>query len=149
MHDFVETMDQKTDLTKLWRTIKGIDGRAKREAENEAITINGISFSSSKRLATKFNQQFNTSKLGRHTSSRETRVVTRKTKRKPLEMVRTFTTDLVMKAIKSCRNSKALAPTNSASSTWSISDLERLNTSQPSSTSRPQPVRFRIYGSHH
>ena len=32
--DFVETMDQKTDVTKLWRTIKGIDGRAKREAEN-------------------------------------------------------------------------------------------------------------------
>ena len=92
--DFVETMDQKTDVTKLWRTIKGIDGRAKREAENDAITFNGISFSSSKQLATKFNQQFNTSKLGRHTSSRETR----ETKRKPLEMVRTFTTDLVMKA---------------------------------------------------
>ena len=75
--DFVETMDQKTDVTKLWRTIKGIDGRAKREAENEAITFNGISLSSSKQLATKFNQQFNTSKLGRHTSSRDTRVVTR------------------------------------------------------------------------
>ena len=70
--DFVETLDQKTDVTKLWRTIKGIDGRAKREAENEAITFNGISFSSSKQLATKFNQQFNTSKLGRHTSSGET-----------------------------------------------------------------------------
>ena len=106
--DFVETMDQKIDVTKLWRTIKGIDGRAKREAENEAITFNRISFSSSKQLATKFNQQFNTSKLGRHTSSRETRVVMRETKRKPLEMVQTFTTDLVMKAIKSCRNSKAL-----------------------------------------
>ena len=70
--DFIETMEQKTDLTKLWRTIKGIDGGAKRESENEAITFNGISFSSSKQLATKFNQQFNTSKLGRHTSSRET-----------------------------------------------------------------------------
>ena len=104
--DFVETMDQKTDLTKLWRTIKGIDGRAKREAENEAITFNGISFSSSKQLAIKFN----TSKLGRHTSSRETRVLTRDTKRKPLEIVRTFTADLVMKAIKSCRNSKAFGP---------------------------------------
>ena len=108
--DFVETMDQKTDVTKQWRTIKGIDGRAKREAENEAITFNGISFPSSKQLATKFNQQFNTSKLGRHTSSRETRVVTRETKRKPLEMVRTFTTDLVMKAIKRCRNSNAFGP---------------------------------------
>ena len=83
-------MDQMTYVTKLWRTIKGIDGRAKREAENEAINFNGISFSSSKQLDTKFNQQFNTSKLGRHTSSRETRVVTRETKRKPFEMVRTF-----------------------------------------------------------
>ena len=36
--------------------------------------------------------------------------MTRETKRKPLEMVRTFTTDLVMKAIKSCRNSKAFDP---------------------------------------
>ena len=62
--DFVETLDQKTYVTKLWRTIKGIDGREKREAENEAITFKGISFSSSKQLATKFNQQFNTSKLG-------------------------------------------------------------------------------------
>ena len=32
------------------------------------------------------------------------------TKRKPLEMVRTFTKDLVMKAIKSCRNRKAFGP---------------------------------------
>ena len=66
-------MDQKTDLTKLWRTIKGIYGRAKRETENEAITFNGISFSSSKQLVTKFNQQFNTSKVGRHTSSLQER----------------------------------------------------------------------------
>ena len=102
--DFVETLDQKTDATKLWRTIKGIDGRAKRKAENKAITFNGISFSSSKQLATKFNQQFNTSKLGRHTSSSETRLVTRETKRKSLEMAQTFTTDLV-RTIKSCMNS--------------------------------------------
>ena len=69
--DFVETLDQKTDVNKLWRTIKGIEGRAKREAENEAITFNGSSFSSSKQFAARFNQQFNTSKLGRHTSSSE------------------------------------------------------------------------------
>ena len=80
--DFVETLDQNTDVTMLWRTNKGIDGRAKRKAENEASTFNGISFSSSEQLATKFNQQFNTSKLGRHTSSSENRLVTRETKRK-------------------------------------------------------------------
>ena len=108
--DFVETLEQKTDVTKLWITIKGIDGRAKREAENEAITFNGISFSSSKQLATKFHQQFNTSKLGRHTSSSETRLVTRETKRKSLEMAQTFTTDLVRRAIRSCRNSNVFGP---------------------------------------
>ena len=58
----------------------GIDGRAKRESENVAITFNGSSFSSSKQLAARFNQQLNTSKLGRHISSRETRLVTRETK---------------------------------------------------------------------
>ena len=105
-----ETLDQKTDVTKLWRTIKGIDGRAKRHAENVAITFNGSSFSSSKQLAARFNQQFNTSKLERHTSSSETRLVTRETKRKSLEMAQTFTSDLVRRAINSCRNSKAFGP---------------------------------------
>ena len=93
LRDFDENMNQKTDLTKLWINIKGINGSAKREEENEATTFNGISFSSSKQLATKFNQQFNTSKLGRHTSSRETQVVTRETKRKPLEMAQKFTAE--------------------------------------------------------
>ena len=107
---FVETLDQNTDVTILWRTIKGIDGREKREAENEAITFNGSSFSSSKQLATKFNQQFNTLKMGRHTFSGETRLVTRQIKRKSFEMAHTFTVDLVMREIKSCGNSKVFGP---------------------------------------
>ena len=108
--DFVETLDKKTDVTKLWRTIKGIDGRAKREAENEAITFNGSPFSSSTQLSSRFNQQFNMSKLGRHTSSNETRLVTRETKRISLEMAQTFITDLVRRKIKTYRNSKAVGP---------------------------------------
>ena len=36
LRDFVENMGHKTNITKLWRTIKVIDGRAKRTAENEA-----------------------------------------------------------------------------------------------------------------
>ena len=88
--DFAETLDQKTDVTNVWRTIKGIDGRAKPEAENEAITFNRSSFSSSKQLAARFNQQFNTSKLRRHTSSSVSRLVTRETMRKSLEMAQTF-----------------------------------------------------------
>ena len=108
--DFVETLDQKTYVTKLRRTIKGIDSRAKRDTKNEANTFNGSSFTSPKQLAAMLNQQFNTSKLGRHTSSSETRLVTRETKRKSLEMAQKFTTDLVRRAIKSCRNSKAFGP---------------------------------------
>ena len=88
----------------------GINARAKRMAENEAITFNGISFSSSKQLAAKFNKQFNTSKLGRHSSSRETRLVTRQTKRKLMEMAETFAEDIVTRSIKICRNSKAFSP---------------------------------------
>ena len=103
-------MYQNTDRTKLWRTIKGIDGREKRTTENEAITFNGISFSSSEQLAAKFNQQFNTSKLDRHAYLGETRLVTRETKKKPMEMTQTFIADLVMRAIKSCRNSKTFVP---------------------------------------
>ena len=95
LRDYVETLNQKTDVTKLWRTIKGIDGKAKREAENEAITFNGSSFSSSKQISARFKQQFNTSKLGRHTSSTQTRLVTREKKRTSLEMAQTFTTDIV------------------------------------------------------
>ena len=82
--------------------------------ENEAITFHGISFSSSKQQATKYNQQFITSKLGRHTSSRETRIVTSQTKRKPLEMARTLVEDLVMEAINSCSNSKAYLKGNTS-----------------------------------
>ena len=85
----------------MWRTIRGIDGRAKCEAENEAITFNGSSFPLSKQLA-KLNLQFNTSKMVKHTCSGEARVVMRKTKRKPLKRARTLTADLVMNTIKSC-----------------------------------------------
>ena len=139
-------MDQKTDLIMLWRTVKGIDGIAKREAENEAITFNENSLSSSKQLATKFNQQFNTSKLGRPTSSRETRVVTRETNRKPLERARTFTADLVMKPIKSCRNSKAFGPDK-----LSIFHLKHLGPRaiEYITTLFNLSVTIWLYGSHH
>ena len=74
--------------------------------------------------------------------------MTRETKRKPLEMARTFTADLVMKSIKRCRNSKAFGLNMLSIFHLGISDLGRFNTSQPSSTSRSQPFRFRLYGIH-
>ena len=49
---FVETLDHKTDPTKLWRTIKAIDGRSTPKAENEAITFDGSQVTSQSRSPT-------------------------------------------------------------------------------------------------
>ena len=45
-----------------------------------------------------------------HFNARQTRLVTRETKRKPMEMAETLTADIVTRAIKICRNSKAFGP---------------------------------------
>ena len=80
----METLDHMTYPTKLWRTIKAIDGISTPKAENEAITFDGCQVSFPKQIAKYFNRQFATSKLGRHTSSREPRLVSREIKRKSL-----------------------------------------------------------------
>ena len=48
---FVETLDHKTDPTKLWRTIKAIDGKSMPKAENEAITFDSSQVCSPKQIA--------------------------------------------------------------------------------------------------
>ena len=108
--EFVESIDHKTDSAKLWRTIKGIEGKGKPLAENEAISFNGRPSTSAKKIANDFNKQFTTSKLGKHSSSRRTRQVSRVVKRKPLENTIKFTCEQVTKAIKNCKNSKAFGP---------------------------------------
>ena len=85
---FVETMDHKTDSSKLWRMIKAIGGKSIPTAENEAIVFNEKPTSSLKDIANKFNKQFITSKLGIQTA--------------PI-----LTTAMVTSAIKSCSNSRA------------------------------------------
>ena len=89
---FVETLDHMTDPSKLWRTIKAIDRKPPPKAENEAITFDDTQVSSPKHIANYFNRQFTTSKLDRHTSSRETRIMSREIKRKSLMSAVTFTT---------------------------------------------------------
>ena len=64
-----------------------------------------------------------------HTSSRETRLVSREIKRKSLPSAVTFTTDQVTKGISSCSNTRAFGPDK-----LSILDPEELNTSLHSST---------------
>ena len=64
----METLDHKTDPTKLWRTIKAIDGKLTPKDENEAITFDGSQVSPLKQITNYFNRQLNTiSKMGRHT----------------------------------------------------------------------------------
>ena len=61
-------------------------------AENESIP-SGEARSHRHAAFIQVNQQFNKSKLGRHSSTSETRLVTRTTKRKSLGMTQTFTMD--------------------------------------------------------
>ena len=96
---FVETLDHRTDPSKLWRTIKAIDGKSPLKADNEAITFNDFQVSSPKHISNYFNRQFTTSKIGRHTSSLETRLVSREIKPKSLMSAMTFTTDQVLTSL--------------------------------------------------
>ena len=57
-----------------------------------------------------FNRQFTTSKLGKHSSSRRTRHVSKDVKRMSLEEAESFTSDQGISAIKSCMSSKAYGP---------------------------------------
>ena len=108
--EFVESLDHRTDSTKLGRTIKRIDDKSKQTAENEGITFSGKSHTSPKLIANSFNHQFTTSKLGRHSSSRRTRHVSKDVKWMSLEQAESFTSDQVTSAIKSCRSSRAYGP---------------------------------------
>ena len=108
--EFIESIDHRTDITKLWMTIKGIDGKSKQTAENEGITFTGRSHTSPKLIANSFNRQFTTSKLGKHSSSRRTRHVSKDVKRMSLEQAESFTSDQVTSAITSCRSSRAYGP---------------------------------------
>ena len=108
----METLDHMTDPSKLWRTIKAIDGKSPPKAENEATTFDDSQVSSPKQIANYFNRQFTTSKIGRHTSSRETRIVSRKINRKSLMSAVTFITEQVIKGISNCSNTKAFGRDN-------------------------------------
>ena len=91
--EFVESIDHRTDSTKLWRTIKGIDGKYKPTEENEGITFIGRPHTSPKLIANSFNRQFTTSKLGKHSSSRRNRKVSKDVKQISLEEPESFTSD--------------------------------------------------------
>ena len=107
---FVETLGHKSDSTKLWGTIKAIDGKSPPRAENEAIIFDDSQVSSPKQNTDYFNRQFTTSKLGRHTTSRQTRIVSKEFNQKSLTSAETFTTDQITKGISNCSNTRAFGP---------------------------------------
>ena len=87
-----------------------IDGKSTPKDENEEITIDDFQVSPPKQIVHYFNRQFTTSKLGRHTSSRENRLVYREIKQKLLTSVVAFTSYQVTKGISSCSNTRTLGP---------------------------------------
>ena len=89
--EFVENIDHRTRSTKLCRTIKGNDGKSKQTVENEGITFIGKPHTSPKLIANSFIRQFTTSTLGKHSSSRRTRQVSKDVKRMSLEEAESFT----------------------------------------------------------
>ena len=107
---FIESIDHRTDITKLWRKIKGIDYKSKQTVENEGITFRGRPHTSPKLIANSFNRQFTTSKLGQHSSLKRTRHVLKDVKRMSLEEAESFTSDQVTSVIKSCRSSRVYGP---------------------------------------
>ena len=116
---FVNPKKTKWDSSKMWRTIKVIDGKSQPKTENEAITFDDTQVSSLKQIANRFNRQFTTSKRGK--DSPEIRLVSREVRRKSMEMATTFTSDMVANAIRSC-------------------------TSSPSTTAQSSPARYLLYG---
>ena len=99
--EFVKSIDHRTDSTKSWRTIRGIDGKSKQTAENEGITFTGRPHTSPKLIANSF---------FKYSSSRRTHQVSKDAKRMSLEEVQLFTSDQVTSAIKSSRNSRTYGP---------------------------------------
>ena len=65
---------------------------------------------SPKLIANSFNRQITTAKLGKHSSSRRTRHVSKDLKWMSLEEAESFTIDQVTSAIKNCRGSGAYGP---------------------------------------
>ena len=140
---FVETLDHKTDPSKLWRTIKAINGKSPPKAENEAITFDDSKYLPQSQIANYFNSQFTTSKLDRRTSSRETRLVSREINQESLMSAVTFKTDQVIKGISNCSNTKAFGPDK-----LSIFHPRQINMSRHSSMTPSHHVESQRFGSH-
>ena len=73
----MNTLDHRSNPHKLWRTFKAVDGKSSPNAESEPIIYDDSQVSSPKQIVNHFDRYFSTSNLGRHTSARETRLVSK------------------------------------------------------------------------
>ena len=67
----METLDHKTDPTKLWTTIKAIDGKSTQKSENETITFDNshVSFQSRSPTISTVSSPFKAGQTTLHTGS--------------------------------------------------------------------------------
>ena len=96
---------------KLWSTIKGINN-PKRTTQNQSISFNSKHHLNPNKIANKFNSQFTPGTSIKTTKAfRKTIRNTKKTSDEPAVII---TIEQTIKAIKKCKNSKALGPDNIA-----------------------------------
>ena len=109
--DTVENFDSKTESSKLFKLIKNLNGGNKAN-NNQAMKFKGKYISNPKKIADNFNKQY--SSVGRHTSTKTNRKVTKTMKKKNLDNANQFSSKQTREAIKKARASKAAGPDNIA-----------------------------------
>ncbi|KAH7711067.1 putative reverse transcriptase - house mosquito [Aphelenchoides avenae] len=103
----VESMDFRKDASRLWRTIKSLDGKPF-NPPNGPVSFSGVQHARADRLADLFNKQY--TRVRPHDRDPLMRRTVRKVKRTPLEDAPQFTTVDVAAAIRRAKNSKAAGP---------------------------------------
>jgi hypothetical protein len=108
-HEHIATFDHHTNVSRLWRTVKDIDGRSAPPV-NCAIDFVGKVLSMPKKIAAGFNKLFTSPRP--HTSDGRMRKLIRRIRSRNFDLDNPilFTDDLVSKAIKKAKCSKASGP---------------------------------------
>ena len=105
--EYVSSFDGRTQVGKLFKAIKSVNGGCTTK-NNQAINFHGKPVLKAKALAKLFNQQY--SSVVPHKSNKNTRKLTRRTKKLSLDDAPAFTAEQTLSAIKRCKPSKAIGP---------------------------------------
>ena len=100
-------MGKKTDSGKLFKIIKSLNGQPPIK-DNQGIKFKGKYLSSAKDIANAFNKQYTS--VIRHTSSKDSRKITKAVKRNNLSEATSHTVEQTEAAIKKSKASKAIGP---------------------------------------